>query len=190
MALTERRTFDSFLQEKQLDPIIQETAWKLVEAHEAGVDISPYLELLEAGWAQKAGSAIGGAIGTGLGRLAGAATAGLSGGVMRGAQRAGRALVHGQEEDNPSFQLKDAIAFVNKAVKAAPNIGSQGKGIAQSLQQVTRQLDQHMKTLQTLEKQQGTGQQPTGATQPAAGTPQPPPLPPVAQRQQRQQRRQ
>jgi hypothetical protein len=178
MAVTSRRNFQTFFQERQLEPAINELAWKLVEAHEAGIDIEPYFEVLEEGLGQWAGRQIGQGVdwlatkGAKAGVRAGrAAISGLGGGIMAGARNAGRALMHGQGANNPSFQLKDALAKVQAATQAAPNFGDQGKQVAQILQQMAGQLDQQMKVMQGAERAAGAAGEAEAAASPMQDQP-------------------
>ena len=182
--MTDRQDFTTYVVKRSLQNEINDLAWALVEAHKMGVDVEPYVELIkEAGLGQRFGSGLGGAIGwmgdkaaglgaktvggigRGVGRATNAAVSGLGGGVMRGMQRAGRAAMHGQGANNASYQLKDAIAMIDAAIEAAPNLGREGEAMAMSLTQIRQQLQQHMQTASNQE-------QGTGATQREAPAPQ------------------
>jgi hypothetical protein len=169
-----QRDFNSYVKLRACDHEINDLAWHLVEAHKMGIDVEPYIEGLGTmvgkgvDWAtgKMAGLAGSGAKGLGkaVGRMGNAAISGLGGGVMRGAQRAGRALMHGQGANNASFQLKDAIGLINNAIQAAGKLQG-GERLSSSLQQVQQQLQQSMNAAANLEKG-GTGTEMQGISAP------------------------
>lgn len=175
--------FKSFLDNKSLEPSMNDVAWSLFRANEAGIDVSVSLSELNEGLGQRFGSALGqgmdntataawqgaNAAGRGLWRGLKAGAAGIGSGLYRGAQQAGRSFIHGNQSQNPSFSLQDAMGFVQQAVERSEKLGQPAAQIKQNLEKIYQSLNNQIQNLQNIENNPAANSSPTAGNQSQMG---------------------